>query len=143
MKRAFCILLLAWLCVGQALAVEVPGELVDSLPPSAAEVGVTAGWQQGSQNLIALVRRQFFSLLRQGMGGVAALLLVVVLCGLAETLLTGVRGREGFSCLDLAGAAAVMLVAAGDFTQLMGLGQRTVLELDQFSKVLQIGRAHV
>ncbi len=136
MRRIVCLLLLAWLCMGQARAADLPGELLDSVPPSAADIGAAEGWEQGSRNLIILIRDRFFQFLRGGVGGVVSLLLVVVLCGLAETLLTGVRGREGFSCLDLAAAAAVAMVAAGDFSHLMGLGQRTVLELDQFSKVL-------
>ena len=136
MRRGICVLLLVWLCMGQAWAVELPGELLNSVPPSAAEIGAAEGWEQGSRNLVALIQDSFLQLLRKGLKGVVSLLLVVVLCGLAETMLAGVKGREGFSCLDLAAAAAVAMVAAGDFTHLMGLGQRTVLELDQFSKVL-------
>ena len=136
MRRGLCVLLLVWLCMGQAWAVELPGELLDSVPPSAAEIGAAEGWEQGSRNLAALIQDSFLQLLRKGLKGVVSLLLVVVLCGLAETMLAGVKGREGFSCLDLAAAAAVAMVAGGDFTHLMGLGQRTVLELDQFSKVL-------
>ena len=121
MRRGICVLLLVWLCMGQAWAVELPGELLNSVPPSAAEIGAAEGWEQGSRNLVALIQDSFLQLLRKGLKGVVSLLLVVVLCGLAETMLAGVRGREGFSCLDLAAAAAVAMVAAGDFTHLMGL----------------------
>ena len=134
MKYILSILLALLLCAGQAAAVEVPEELLDSVPPSAAEVDLSSGWSQGLQGLLAAGREQFFSLLRQGLGGVTALLLVLVLCGIAETLFVG--EKEGFPYLDLAAAAAVVLVAAGDFSHLMGLGEKTVLELNQFSKAL-------
>lgn len=129
-----CALLALALCAGQAAAAALPPELTDSLPESAAEIQAEAGWSQGLRSLGALVREEFSRLVRQGLGGLVGLLLVLVLCGVAETMFFGQKG--GLSYVTMAGAAAVVLVSAGDLGQLMGLGRSTVTELDQFSKVL-------
>jgi len=129
---AVCFLMALLLCAGQAAGAELPEELLDSVPPSAADIDTTGGWNQGIQGLLDTGRAYFFRLLRQGLGGVTALLLVLVLCGTAEALFLG----DKTPYLDLAAGAAIVLVAAGNLNQLMGLGQKTVLELNQFSKAL-------
>ena len=66
----------------------------------------------------------------------AGLLAVLVLCGVGEPLLETTHGQKGLSFLTMAGAAAIVSLAAGELDQLIGLGTETITELDQFSKAL-------
>ncbi len=136
MKKLLVFLIVLLLCRGQAAAAELPEELLDSLPDSAADIGAEEGWSAGISNLLSLVQERFFSLLREGVGGIVQLLLVLFLCGIAETLFFSAKGKHTFNYVALTATAAVVLVSAGDLSHLMGLGRETIGEMEAFSKVL-------
>ena len=135
MRRVLLILALALLLMGQAGAAEVPESLTDSVPEAASGVAGT-DFQEGLAGLLESVGEQFHALLRQGTAGVVRLLLVLLLCGVGESLLHPLGEKGSLSYVTLAGTAAIVTVAAGDLDTLMGLGVETMTQLDQFSKVL-------
>ena len=65
----------------------------------------------------------------------AAVLLVVVLCGVVEGFAQGTGGK-GAAFLPMAGALSITLASAGSLDSLMGLGSRTIGELADFSQAL-------
>ena len=132
MRRIVLLLLLVVLLGGQARAAELPGALTESLPEAAGDVAGT-DFQQGISSLLDTVRESLFSLLRQGMSGVVRLLMVLLLCGVGESPL---QEKNAFHYVTLAGTAAIVTVAAGDLSTLMGLGVETITQLEQFSKAL-------
>ena len=135
MRRIVLLLLLVVLLGGQARAAELPGALTESLPEAAGDVAGT-DFQQGISSLLDTVRESLFSLLRQGMSGVVRLLMVLLLCGVGESLLQPLQEKNAFHYVTLAGTAAIVTVAAGDLSTLMGLGVETITQLEQFSKAL-------
>ena len=135
MRRIVLLLLLVVLLGGQARAAELPGALTESLPEAAGDVAGT-NFQQGISSLLDTVRESLFSLLRQGMSGVVRLLMVLLLCGVGESLLQPLQEKNAFHYVTLAGTAAIVTVAAGDLSTLMGLGVETITQLEQFSKAL-------
>ena len=135
MRRIVFLLLLVVLLGGQARAAELPGTLTESLPEAAGDVAGT-DFQQGISSLLDTVRESLFSLLRQGMSGVVRLLMVLLLCGVGESLLQPLQEKNAFHYVTLAGTAAIVTVAAGDLSTLMGLGVETITQLEQFSKAL-------
>ena len=135
MKRFVLMLLLVLLLGGQARGTEVPADLAGSVPEGAEAVAGT-DLQQGFSDLLGVIQENFQTLLQQGMAGVVRLLVVLLLCGVGECLLQPLREKSSFHFVTLAGTAAVVSVAAGDLTTLMGLGVETVTQLDQFSKAL-------
>ena len=135
MKRIALTLLLLFLLAGQAWAAELPGELTESLPEAAGDIAGT-DFQQGITSLVNLAGEQLQILLRKGAAGVVRVLLVIVLCGVGESLLQPLQEKNAFRYVTLAGTAAIVAVAAGDLTTLMGLGVETMAQLSQFSKAL-------
>lgn len=134
-RRALLLALLLLLLGGQATAVQLPEELLESTPEAAGQVAGT-DFQQGITTLLDTVREEFVSVLRKGTAGVIQLLLVLLLCGVGECLLQPLQGKPSFRYVTLAGTAAIVTAAAGDLSTLIGLGVETMTQLDQFSKVL-------
>ncbi|MBQ9349054.1 MAG: hypothetical protein IJT94_17235, partial [Oscillibacter sp.] len=62
----------------------------------------------------------------------ASVLLAVILCGAARSGL----GAEGDLAVSLAGALSVTALSAGSLEDLIGLGWKTIRELDAFSRAL-------
>ena len=135
MRRMVLLLALVVLLGGQARAAELPEDLTRSVPEAAGEVAGT-DFQQGISALLDTVQEHFFSLLRQGMAGVVRLLMVLLLCGIGESLLQPLQEKNTFRYVTLAGTAAIVTVSAGDLSTLMGLGVETITQLSQFSKAL-------
>ena len=135
MKRIALVLVMLLLLAGQARAAELPAELAESLPKGAGTVAGT-DFQQGITALLDTVGEQLHTLLRRGTAGIVRILLIVVLCGVGESLLQPLQEKNAFRYVTLAGTAAIVAVAAGDLTSLMGLGVETMAQLSQFSKAL-------
>ena len=125
--------LLALLLAGQALAVEVPGDLQKALPAGDELAG--ASLEDGLAALWGRAAGLVGGLLRAGVRDAACLLLVLVLCGVGEGGMLAVKAA-GPPYVLLAGTLAILLLAAGDVKGLMGMGVETITELEQFSKVL-------
>lgn len=141
MKRLILMILLAVLLSADVKAVELPEDLTAALPDSAEEllresdVSGIDGFLQGLGRIAEQTKEQFRDILRQRTRGAAAVLLVVVLCGVAEGFCRD-AGTGGPAILPMAGALSVSLLSAGSLDTLIGLGAETVRELALFSKVL-------
>ena len=135
MKRILLLMVLIFFLGGTAWGAQLPESLTDSLPEEAEEIAGT-DFQQGVSSLLDAVGDNLLGIVRQGTAGVVRLLLVVLLCGIGESILQPLREKNAFDYVTLAGTAAVVAVAAGDLTTLMGLGVETMAQLSQFSKAL-------
>lgn len=135
MRKLVMIVVLALFLTGQAHAVELPETLTDRVPDAAADIAGT-DFQQGLTSLLDTVQGSLFGLVRQGMAGVVRLLMVLLLCGIGESLLQPLREKSSLNYVTLAGTAAIVTVAAGDLNTMMGLGVETMNQVDQFSKAL-------
>ena len=128
-----CLVALTAPVVATELPQDFLGELPDALQETAQEGG---GWEEGLASIWEDARQSLGQWVRRGLSGAAGLLAVVLLCGVGEPLLETAGGQKGLPYLTMAGAAAVVALAAGELDQLIGLGTETIAELDQFSKVL-------
>ena len=117
-------------------ASSLPDEFMGELPDQLQEAADSGDWQEGLDSLWDSARDSLGQWIRRGMSGVAGMMAVLLLCGIGEPLLETAPGGKGLPYLTMAGAAAVVSLTAGELDQLIGLGSETILELDQFSKVL-------
>lgn len=136
MKRLILVIFLVLLLSATAWGTDLPEGLADSAPEGADILQGETDFQQGMETILDTARETVGDLLRQGAAGVVQLLLVVILCGVGESLLQSVAGKNAFSYMTVAGTAAIVAVSAGNLRQLMGLGVETMNEINQFSKAL-------
>ena len=79
---------------------------------------------------------QIFGILRKALRSGVLLLVIVVLCGLAEGLYSGVGGGQSADVVSLVGALAITAVAVTDVHSLIGMGREAIAHMETFSKVL-------
>lgn len=134
MKKC-CIAFLA--CLLLTLPVQasaIPRELERALPEGAeAWMGEDVSPQGFSGAVASMVEKMAQAgkdILYSRLRGAAMVLLVSVLCGAVGSL----AGENRF--LPLAGCLAVTVLAAGSLEELIGLGARTIGELNHFASVL-------
>ena len=140
MKRTLILLALA-VCLlgGQALAAELPREVVNAAPEAAELVGndpadgfgLTSGIRILWEGALDDLKDYLFS----GVRAVGAIMAGVVLLGAAESAAPAGKdllGRYGTAV----GALWVTAMAAGDLDSLMGLGRETIVRISQLSKAL-------
>ncbi|MBR3570678.1 MAG: stage III sporulation protein AE [Oscillibacter sp.] len=143
MGRIICVLAAALCLTGAAGAAWEPGaaarELSDALPEAAgeyldgAEYGAS-GFAGGVARILEGVRAKVGGVVRRRTKGAAAVLLSAILCGAVRS---GCGDAEQTSlCLSMAGALSVTALTAGSLEQLIGLGWKTIGELDEFSKAI-------
>ena len=134
-----------WLCMLCAALCMTCGvraasrELTEALPEAAdyldsAETYTPGDFSGGVGRILDGIRKQAGGVVRTRIRGAAAVLLSVVLCAAARS---GCQADESASlCLSMAGALSVTALTAGSLEQLIGLGWRTIAELNTFSKAL-------
>ncbi|MBQ7682636.1 MAG: stage III sporulation protein AE, partial [Oscillibacter sp.] len=134
-----------WLCMLCAALCMTCGvraasrELSEALPEAAdyldsAETYTPGDFSGGVGRILDGIRQRAGGVVRTRARGAAAVLLSVVLCAAARS---GCRADESASlCLSMAGALSVTALTAGSLEQLIGLGWRTITELNTFSKAL-------
>lgn len=141
MKRWILPFLLLLLLMEPAWA-SLPREVEDALPPEAEELwdeldvsdtnalsrGIRLLWDKGGHLLMTE--------LRGSIRGAVTLLLAVLLCGVAEDCFKAAEHPTMMNFVPMAGALVVTAAAAGDLQSMIGLGIRTMEELDVFSKAL-------
>jgi len=141
MKVVICVLALLTALTGQAYSAELPRELMDALPERAEELLEDAdfstgeGFAGGVETLLEQLTGEVEDILQQSLRGAASVLLVVVLCGMADGFGQGVGGKEP-PFLPMAGALTITMLSVGSLDTLMGLGHQTIEELSAFSNVL-------
>ncbi len=138
MKRILLIFLLLAALTGSARAWEAPRELEKALPEDARELlgGGTVPDAGTLSSLLDKVGEQVGKVLRQRVRGAASILLAALLCGTVESLRPSGDGGKTALFLPMAGALSVTLLTAGSLNSLIGLGTKTIGELNTFSKAL-------
>lgn len=116
------------------LAGAVPGDagrLMENV-----DVTKNSGFQDGLLSLLGAGKDEVASVIRGSVKSVAALLFVVMLSNIAEGMYENGKDSKLPRFSQLVGALAVVTLAAGSLTELIGLGGETIEEMDQLSKVL-------
>jgi len=148
MKKIWmCFLILFLLCqMGMAKAAEVSDELTDAAGlnelQEAAEgymddvpLNTDLSIDDGVSALLEKMKNSFGVILRGAVSSGVKLLVIVLLCGLAE----GIEPNEGcgtMRAVSLLGALAITTVAASDIRSLLGLGREAIDNISNFSKAL-------
>ena len=89
----------------------------------------------GLQGILDTGSAQVFGILRKAVRSGILLLVIVLLCGLAEGMYGGL-GKTGLDIVAVVGALAVTAVAVADVNSLIGLGRKALGDIELFSKVL-------
>ena len=136
MKRWIVLLALLWVLVPTAYASEDSPQL-DELWEETQEYGVDPTWslEEGISGLIEtggnLLDELLYSAARSGL----RLLVVVLLCGLAEGAGMG-RTVGGLSAVTVAGSLAIAALSVGEVSAMIGLGRQTIEQMDSYSEIL-------
>ena len=123
-----------------ARAAELPHELERALPDGTKQILRQIDLEEenalnaGLAAVLEDARGKAGDVLRARLRGAASLLAVVVLCGMVESFV-GNMGKTGL-VLPMVGALSVTLVTAGSLEDLIGLGTKTIEQLNRFSTVL-------
>ena len=140
MKWWICLTALVLALTTSAAAADLPAELERAAPEAAedltgGDLSGGTGFAQGVGNILDRLADQVGDVVRERTRGAAAVLLVVVLCGVVEGFAQWTGGK-GAAFLPMAGALSITLASAGSLDSLMGLGSRTIGELADFSQAL-------
>ena len=145
MKRALIVLMLCFFFapVCRAQEEELWDALgVDDLSRAGMEYGVEVeltpelNLEQGASTLLEQMMAHMPSVLKVGVRSGLMLLVIVMLCSMAEGVRTVGGESGGLNVCILAGTLAVTAVSASDMSAMMGLGRRTIDSMQGFSKVL-------
>ena len=129
---SLCLLLLLG---GQALAAELPPELERMSPEAAVLTDAGDGLLPGIRRLWQEGWAQAQKYLLSGIRSTAAIMAGVLLLGVVQN--AAPTGREALAqYVSITGALWITAVSAGDLNALIGLGQQTIVNLSQLSKVL-------
>ena len=141
MKGMIFAVLFAVLLTSNAEAAELPREVLDAAPNGTerlledTDFSGMEGLLQSFKGILSHAREDAGEILRQRVKDVAALLVVVVLCGAIESFYQG-TGSKITLFLPMSAALSVTLLTAGSLDALIGLGAQTIRELSLFSKAL-------
>jgi len=114
---------------------ELPKELLRAVPDGALRLDGNEGFLSGVSHLWEQAQVLLEGIVKEALGGMTEILLLLILAGIAETVLTGMQEKsKGY--VTLAAGVAILLSSVGDVDHMMGLGEQTVNDLEQFSKVL-------
>ena len=139
MKKILLILAFSLCLRGQALAAELPDELVQAAPEAAAlvtaDAGDSFGLLSGIHILIQSALAEWKAGLSAGARSAASIMAGVILLGVVES--AAPAGREAVSrWTGAAGALWITAVAAGDLNAFIGLGRETITDISLLSKSL-------
>ena len=90
---------------------------------------------QGLEGLIETGKGEMFGIVRTGVRSAVILFLILLLCGVVQTVYDAGGGDE-IPAVSLAGALAVTVAAVSDMNALLGLGSAAVERMTAFSTVL-------
>ena len=137
MRRLLSLMLAALLLTVPVLALEVPEEAGQSVPPELLEsVGQHDSLLSGGMSYLGeLLRGALSAILRSGARSAVLLMLLALFCGALDGLGSG-AGEGGARFVPYAAILGASLIAAGDLSVLIGLGAQTAEELGALSKLL-------
>lgn len=133
-RRLFPLVLLLLLTV-PVRAAELPEELLDVLPSEAVEAAETGGVERAAAKLWESAVTALRAAFSRSVRGSVRLVLVVLLTAAAEGAAAPL-GTLAPRFARLTGVFAVTLLSAGDLSALIGLGQTTMQELGDLTKLL-------
>lgn len=111
---------------------------VDELRRAAEENGGQAQYgaslDEGLENLLNTGTRELGGAVRRAARSGALLLVILLFCGLAESV--GELGKDRARAASLAGTLAVTAVAVADVNSLLGLGTGAIEKMSSFANVL-------
>lgn len=142
MKKTVCILVLFFLLCTPARAAELPSALEKALPRETVkqiedvDLSGTDALGNGITGILHNLSGQVETVLHQRLRGAVSILLVVLLCGVAEGFRQGAGDAPLPAAVPIVGALSVTLLTAGSLNSLIGLGAETIENLSSFSKVL-------
>ena len=112
---------------------------VSEVERSAAEQGGTAEYgaalDDGLAELVDTGTRELAGIVRRAVRSSVLILLILLFCGLAETVQEGAGGSPSRS-VSLAGTLAVTAVAVADVNALLGMGTGAIARMTSFANVL-------
>ena len=137
MRRLLSLMLAALLLTVPVLALEVPEEAGQSVPPELLEsVGQHDSLLSGGMSYLGeLLRGALSAILRSGARSAVLLMLLALFCGALDGL-GSAAGEGGARFVPYAAILGASLIAAGDLSVLIGLGAQTAEELGALSKLL-------
>lgn len=148
MRKMICILLLLGVLTFPALAADLDEVMdsqsealdLDELEEAGEDYlhGVTlddVDLNEGLMTILDTGSEQLRGVLRKACNSGVLLLSVVLLAGVAESVLGGVKSR-GIPVVPLAGALAITAISVADMESLLGLGQKTVSSMTDFANIL-------
>lgn len=135
MRRVLLSLALLLCLSAPVCATELPDALADALPREAAEAVTSGGMERGAAQLWERAVTALRDALTRSVRGSVRLVLAVLLTGAAEGAALSLGGSAP-RFARLTGVFAVTLLAAGDLSTLIGLGQTTMQELSDLAKLL-------
>lgn len=91
---------------------------------------------EGLNSLLERAAEHLPGVLRSGVSGALTLLVIVILCAVAEGIRTAGQEQSGLNVCLVAGALAITALSANDMSAMMGLGRSTIDRMQGFSQVL-------
>jgi len=122
----------------QSDALDLDG-LEDAAGAYGTGIDVEAGisLDEGISYILDTGNDQIFNIIKKGLRSGLLMLVVVLLCGLAEGTYSGVGGsKQAVDTVNLVGVLAVTAIAVTDVHTLIGLGRDAIESMEIFSKVL-------
>ncbi|MBQ7778732.1 MAG: stage III sporulation protein AE [Oscillibacter sp.] len=138
-KWMLCLFAALVLLTIRASAVDLPREVERAMPAEGETLlrGLDLedgnAFTEGLGRVGQLMAKEVRAVLGQRLGGAAAVLLVVLLCGAVESVWPGDKTSP---YIPMAGGATVTLLSAGSIGSLIGLGAETIRVLGKFSTAL-------
>lgn len=117
-------------------------ELEDSLPTSAREqiggieIGKGLSLDDGLRELMSSGLGQINGLIKNSLRSISVLIVIVLICGLAQTLYDNSGSSSVTNYIPLVGALTISVAVSADVHSLIGLGREMFISLDIFSKGL-------
>lgn len=139
-----CLLLLSGWCLAatdEVLQAQADAMELDELERAAeeylGEIDIMGGidLNEGLEALFETGASQFSGVVHKAAGSGALLLVIVLLCALADGMTQG-SGGKGMAVVPLVGAIAVTAVAVADIHSLIGMGREAIGRMETLSKVL-------
>lgn len=118
----------------QEEALDVEG-LERAARESGGEIAYGTGLEDGLEQLLDTGTGALNGVVRRAVRSGVLLLVILLLCGLAENL-TGGLGKGATPAVALAGTLAVTAVAVGDVNSLLGMGREAIGDMTAFANVL-------
>lgn len=118
----------------KALGLDKLEQAAGEYAPGAGVAGVDL--DRGLEAILDTGSGELAGVLRKAVRSGVLLLVVVLLCGLAEGAYAGAGERGHLQAVPIVGALAITAISVSDVHALIGMGQGALVHMDAFAKVL-------